>query len=198
MKGSASAGDTITVFDIIQYHYCPRKIYFLRTLEVPANIRRKMDYGKMIHEKEFRRVLERKQIYGFSRDEVEEILQNIYLEAPEIGLRGKLDVALKLRDSELIPVDTKYTDEVILHRRYRKQLHAYALLLDHEFGTQVKRGIIYYSKQREPLIVEITDEDKQAILRDIANIHKIIASEEIPRPNPNRCGYCEVKKYCVP
>jgi CRISPR-associated exonuclease Cas4 len=198
MKGSAYAGDSITVSDIIQYHYCPRKIYFLRVMEIPASIRRKMEYGSEIHEKEMRRMTERKLIYGFSRDEVEEVMKNMQIEAQKVGLRGKLDVALRLRSGEILPVDTKYTDEVLLHRRYLKQLYAYALLLDHEFGTEVRRGVIYFSKQREPRTVEITDEDKQGVLRDIAQIRRIIASEEIPRPNPERCGYCEVKKYCAP
>jgi len=198
MRGSASAGDSVTVSDIIQYHYCPRKVYFLRTLEVPAPVRRKMEYGAEIHEREHRRMTERKRIYGFPRDEVEEVMRNLQIEAEGIGLRGKLDVALRLRGGEVLPVDTKYTDEVILHRRYLKQLYAYALLLEDEFGTDVRRGVVYFSKQREPRTVEITDEDKQGVLRDIAQIRRMIASEEIPRPNPERCGYCEVKKYCVP
>jgi len=198
MRGSVSAGDSITVSDVIQYHYCPRKIYFLRVLEVPAPAKRKMDYGSKIHEKERRRMMERKLIYGFERDEVEEVMQNLQIEAKEIGLRGKLDVALRLRVGEFLPVDTKYTDEVILHRRYLKQLYAYALLLDHEFRTDVRRGVVYFSKQRAPRTVEISDEDKRGILRDITQIRRIIASEEIPRPNTERCGYCEVKSYCIP
>lgn len=197
MKDSDYAGDSITVSDIIQYHYCPRKVYFLRTLEVPVPVRKKMEYGSEIHEKEMRRMTERKRIYGFPRDEVDEVMRNIQIEA-EIGLRGKPDVALRLRSGEILPVDTKYTDEVLLHRRYLKQLYAYALLLEDEFETDVRRGVVYFSKQREPRTVEITDEDKQGVLRDIAQIRRIIASEEVPRPNPERCGYCEVKKYCAP
>lgn len=197
MKDSACAGDSITVSDIIQYHYCPRKIYFLRTLEVPAPARRKMEYGAEIHERERRRMTERKRIYGFARDEVEVVMSNVQIEAGRIGLRGRLDVALRLRDGEILPVETKYTDEAILHRRYLKQLYAYALLLDHELRTGVRRGVVYFSKQREARTVEISDEDKQGVLRDVVLIRRIIASEEIPRPNPERCGYCEVRKYCV-
>ena len=62
----------------------------------------------------------------------------------------------------------------------------------------VTRGVIYFSKQMEPRIVDITHEDKQTIVRDIEHIRNMIASEEVPRQNPSRCGYCEVKKYCSP
>ena len=198
MRDSTFAGDTITVFDIIQYHYCPRKVYFLKVMGVPAPVRRKMAYGSEIHEKERRRMMERKLVYGFDREKVDEVMQNLQIEAEEIGLRGKLDVALRLKSGEIVPVDTKYTDEAVVRRQYRKQLHAYALLLDHHFETNVRRGIIYFSKQREPRIIDISHKDKEGILRDIVNIRHLRLSEEIPRAvSPDKCRYCEVKKYCV-
>lgn len=55
----------------------------------------------------------------------------------------------------------------------------------------MRRGIIYFSKQRKPRTVEISDRVKHGVLRDVAQIRRIIASEEMPRPNPERCGYCE-------
>jgi len=198
MKGSTFDGDSITVGDIVQFFYCPRKVYFLKTLGVPVVVRRKMEYGKEVHELEERRMLERKQIYGFDRDEVEEVLQGLQIEAPEIGLRGKVDVALRLRSGEFVPVDTKFTDVVEVQLQYRKQLHAYALLLDYWFKTRVKRGVLYFAQQREVRTIEISEEDKEALKRSIDQIKKIISSEVTPRRvSPEKCQYCEVKKYCV-
>ena len=197
MKDSAFDGD-VTVFDIVQYHYCPRKVYFLRVMEVPASVRRKMEYGEEIHSKERRRMLERKSIYGFPREEVEEVYQSLELEAREIGLRGKLDVALRLKSGEFIPVDTKYTDEVSLQRQYLKQIYAYAILLEKRYGGEVTRGVIYFSKQMESRVVEVSHEDKQGVIRDIERIRSMIAKEAIPQAvSPEKCGYCEVKKYCI-
>jgi len=198
MRGSTYDGDSITVGDIVQYFYCPRKVYFLKTLGVPVVVRHKMEYGKEVHELEERRMLERKQIYGFERDKIEEVLQGLQIEAPEIGLRGKVDVALRLRTGEFIPVDTKFTDVVDVQLQYRKQLHAYALLLDYRFGTRVKQGVLYFSQQHESRVVEISEEDKMALRRSIDQIKRIIASETTPRRvAPEKCQYCEVKKYCV-
>jgi CRISPR-associated exonuclease Cas4 len=198
MKGSTSAGDSITVFDIVQYHYCPRKVYFLRVLGVPVVVRKKMEYGREIHDRERRRMIERKQIYGFERELIEEVLQRLRIEASEISLRGQVDVALKLKTGEFLPVDTKYTDEVAVQRQYRRQLHAYALLLDHRFKTNVTRGVIYFAKQHRIRVVKITNEDKKSLLRDIDHIKRMISSEVIPkRVSQEKCGYCEVKKYCT-
>jgi len=54
----------------------------------------------------------------------------------------------------------------------------------------VTKGIIYFSKQVKSRMVEISREDEQGVLRDIERIRSMIAREEIPRPNPERCGYC--------
>jgi CRISPR-associated exonuclease Cas4 len=198
MRGSIFAGDSITVFDIVQYHYCPRKVYFLRVLGVPVVVRKKMEYGQEVHDKERRRIMERKRVYGFDRELVEEVFQNLMIEAPEVGLRGQVDVALKLKSGEVLPVDTKFTDKVVVQRQYRKQLHAYALLLDYRFDTKVTRGIIYFSKQHKTRIVEVTSEDKKALQRDIENINEMITNETTPKKvHQQKCKYCEVQKYCI-
>jgi|GEM_PF-1159133 len=150
MRGSTLGGEAITVSDIVQYYYCPRKVYFLRVLGVPVVVRRKMEFGKETHERERRRVTERDKVYGFDREEVAEVLEGLQIEALDIGLRGKVDVALRLRSGEILPVDTKFTDHVVVQRQYRKQLHAYALLLDYRFGVNVTRAS-YTSPSRDAL-----------------------------------------------
>jgi len=198
MKGSTSDGDSITVFDIVQYYYCPRKVYFLRVLGVPVAVRRKMEYGREIHDRERRRMTERNRIYGFKRELVEEVIQQLRIEAPEIGLSGQVDVALRLKTGEYLPVDTKYTDEIEVQRQYRKQLQAYAMLLDSKFKTNVARGIIYFAKQHQLRLVKITGEDKKSLLREVEAIRRMFSEESAPaKVSPEKCSYCEVKKYCA-
>ncbi len=198
MRGSTYAGDGLTVSDIVQYYYCPRKVYFLRVMDVPAGVRRKMEYGDEEHEREKRRMLERREIYGFERGDVAEVLLDLQVESRRLGLRGKLDAALRMKDGELLPVENKYTDFAVPQRHYLKQLYSYALLLEEWDGRAVKRGIIYFSQQKKPVIVEITSEDKESIMRDIQAIERMLASEEPPRAvSPEKCRYCEVEKYCI-
>lgn len=200
MRDSTSAGEevTVTVFDLLQYFYCPRKVYFLRVMGVPVKIKRKMKYGQKIQQREERRMKERKRIYGLEREEIERVMQKVQIEDSKIGLSGQVDTVLKLDSGEFIPVDTKYTDHMKIYRSFKKQIVAYALLLDHHFNVNTGRGIIFFAKQKKSLEVNITDGDKKHILRDIKRIQSLIKSEKIPRKaTSEKCGYCEVKKYCV-
>jgi len=198
MRGSTYAGESVTVADVVQYHYCPRKVYFLRVMDVPAGVRRKMEYGDEVHEREKRRMMERVDLYGFDKDEVAETIQDLQIESLTLRLRGKLDVVISLRNGELIPVDTKYTDSTVPQRQYLKQLCAYALLLEEWGKKPVKRGLIYFSQQKKIHSIDISHEDKESIKRDVKIIEKMLDSESPPRPvSPEKCRYCEVKKYCV-
>jgi len=189
---------TVTVFDISQYFYCPRKVYYLRVLGVPAPTRKKMELGRDEQRREEDRLAERKTVYGFPRERVKEVVYRPYLEAPEIGLAGQLDAYLRMDDEELIPVDSKYTETVAIKRQYRKQLVAYAVLLDHVYGARVKRSILYFPQQKEAVEVPVSEEDKWYLINDIKIIKQILTGEKIPRKSAEeRCGYCEVKKYCV-
>lgn len=200
MKDSTCDGRvlTITVFDIAQYFYCPRKVYYLRVLGVPAKARRKMELGAEEQSQEEDRLTERKKIYGFERDCVEEVMHRLYLENPRIGLAGQIDTVLRLKGGELIPVDSKYTDAIKVYRGYKKQLVAYALLLDYAFNVRTRRGILYFPQQKKVEEVPLTEEDKRFLIRDVEAIKRILEEERLPsKVTEERCGYCEVKRYCV-
>ena len=198
MKDSISDGKPIiTAWDISQYHYCKRKIYFLKVLGIPAPPRRKMKYGARIDETEGKRMMERKTIYGFKREEIERVIEKLHLYDEELGLEGIIDQTLFLKTGEIIPVDVKYTDIPLVQRQHRKQLIAYAILLEKEYNTAVRRGIIYLTKQRKNLEVSITWSEKKNLIKDLEMIRKLIKSEKIPRKtSASKCEYCEVKRFC--
>lgn len=188
----------LSVFDLGQYYYCPRKVYFLRVMEVPIVIKKKMNYGREEQEKERKRVIERKDVFGFKREEVEEVIEKLHIESKKIGLVGNIDIVLRLKNGEIIPVDIKYSDFVFAQRHWKKQLTAYSMLLDEKFNCKVSRGIIYFSEQNESLFVEITEEDKNFVLMDLEKIRELFRTESIPRKtDEGKCKYCEVIKYCV-
>ncbi len=184
--------------DLAQYYYCPRKVYFLKTLEVPFQYKPKMKLGKEEEKKERKRFLERKKIFGIDREEVEETIFKVYLENQEIGLCGIIDTLLLLDDGSMLPIEIKYTDFVSVRRHWKKQLTAYAILLDKEYDAEVDKGFIYYPEQNESRVVEIDQEDKEFLLLDVERVRELIESERIPRKvSEKKCGYCEVKRYCV-
>ncbi|MDM7918114.1 MAG: Dna2/Cas4 domain-containing protein, partial [Methanosarcina sp.] len=70
------------VSDISQYFYCPRKLYFTSVLGLKLKPRHKMEFGKEEHEKEHRRVSERRTVYGFPKKDVQNIFHNMAVGVP--------------------------------------------------------------------------------------------------------------------
>jgi len=95
-------------------------------------------------------------------------------------------------------VGSKYTDALAVQRGFRKQLVAYALLLDHGFDAVTKRGILYFPQQKKVHEAPITEEDKRFLVKDLEAIRRILAEERLPtKVSKEKCGYCEVRRYCV-
>jgi CRISPR-associated exonuclease Cas4 len=185
----------VSVSDLVQYAYCPRKVYFSKVLGLGVVSRRKMDFGKKEHEREHRRSKERKMVYGFDRKDVKKVIHSVYVEHEEIGLYGQVDTVLEFEDGSLVPVEVKYSDFATVFKNWRKQLVAYGLLLEEKFGKKVEKGVLYFPKQKERIDVDITIEDKEFLIRDIERIRSLVRSEKMPRGR-NRCGYCEMRKFC--
>ncbi len=190
--------EMLQVSDITQYFYCPRKVYFMRTLGIKVPARHKMDTGKEEHSREHRRVKERKTVYGFKPEEIVKVLHQLPVEAPEYRLHGRVDTVLVLQDDEVVPVDVKYSDFMEVKRNWKKQLVAYALLLETKFGKKVKRGFLYFPSKKDKIEVKISEEDKRAIIKDIEQILELIKSEKMPPVHQgNKCNYCEMRKFCA-
>jgi len=197
MNPSTFDGDYLTVTDISQYYYCPRKLYFIRTLGITQVPKKKMELSKKEHDREDKRQTERKEIYGFKKEEVKEVLKKVKVEDHELKLRGILDYVLVLNNGEMLPVEIKYTDYPSPSLRWRKQLFAYSLLLDSTFTTTIKRAILYFSIQNIHEIIEVSPSDKNLIKEDIKKMRQLIASESIPnKVDDSKCSYCEMKKFC--
>jgi len=84
-------------------------------------------------------------------------------------------------------------------KHWKKQITSYSLLIEGEYEVEeVSRGVIYFPEQNEPISVDITQEDKEFLLKDIERIRDLIESERVPRKvSEKKCSYCEVKRYCV-
>ncbi len=169
----------------------------MKTLGLKIRSRPKMDMGKEEHEKEHRRVKERKTIYGFSEEEVSKVIHDLMLEDPQIGLYGIIDTVVVLKTGEIIPVDVKYSNATSVKINWKKQLIAYSLLLESRFNTLVKKGIIYLPAQHKQLQIDINIEAKEVVKQDILKIAELVRSEKMPNVSKgNQCNYCEMKKFC--
>nr|MDO8098760.1 CRISPR-associated protein Cas4 [Candidatus Njordarchaeota archaeon] len=188
----------LTVTDITQYYYCPRKFYFLKVLQVPYTTRRKMEVGKEEQERERKRLKERKDRFGYPPEQIQNIVTTQYIESPQLGLAGQIDLTLELKDGTLVPVEIKYTDTPTIQRQWKKQLTAYTLLLEHKHNKKVTKALLYFTEQNKTIPVEITEEDKTFLKKDIERLNHLLKSELVPRRTDEaKCRYCEVARYCT-
>jgi len=178
----------IDVSDIVQYLYCPRKLYFIRVMGLRIT-KPKMDVGRKIHEN-VAKSLKRRKIEG-------EILENVYLESQKYGIKGCVDAIIK-RGEEYIPVDVKYSRFKSLFYHWKMQLVAYAVLVEENFGCKVKRAYVYLTEGKDWIEVEITPGDREALMKIIRKVEEIIREERYPRASKSKkCNYCEVSRFCV-
>jgi CRISPR-associated protein Cas4 len=196
MKVSGRGGE-FSVWELFTFIYCPREFYLYRKLGLKPPPLKKMVLSKEQHEKEGKRVERRKDIYGIPASEVMEILHDVPVEDPELGLYGKIDTVLRLKSGEFLPVEVKYSDLNYLTRAWRKQMIAYVTLLERKLSKPVSRGIFYLLPRRHVLWVKVQPEEKAELKRDVERMRKIADSDSIPAVvDVSRCKYCEMMKYC--
>jgi len=189
--------DWIQVSDITQFFYCPRKVYFRRVLGINVASRAKMELGRQEHEKEHERAEHRKDVYGIDRNDIERVSHDVMIESSKLGLYGRIDSVVFLKSGEVVPVEVKYTRTPRVSRNWRKQIVAYALLLEDVHHTHVRRGIFYFQAQKRSTWVDITHEDKEALKGDIERIRQMMQSEKMPIAKKGKqCRYCEMERFC--
>ncbi|OPY55370.1 MAG: CRISPR-associated exonuclease Cas4 [Methanosaeta sp. PtaU1.Bin112] len=190
----------ITVSDVKQYQYCPRIIYFDHVLHVPKPPDQKLETGKEKHDAITSREKRRKGalFYDPQLDRAEKMFR-VALESSTLGLRGILDYLVKT-NREFIPVDYKFghSNKGGVHLNHKYQLTAYALLVEENYKTIVRRGFVHYSKDRVNVQIDLNDEIRNRALKMIREIGQII-EDEIEPPctrNRGRCTDCEYGRYC--
>lgn len=187
----------------MQYLYCPRKVYFLKVAGIRI-AKPKMEEGRTVQEN-VKGTLER-----FAEQLGGELQTNVYLESARLGLKGVLDALILIGGEEegtgkeksgewerAYPVDVKLSKFQSVSYAWKMQLTAYASLVEENFGVCVKKGYIYLVGKRF-LDVEIDAESKRRLRKIVKDVESVIVEEKYPRAaRSKKCGYCEVKDFCV-
>ena len=183
----------IDVNDVVQYLYCPRKVYFMK-LGIKTT-RPKMEMGKEVHREIYAKLRRKKRWKNVEGADIE-IIENVYLESERYGIKGYVDLILKAGE-ELLPVDIKYTKFRDIFYGWKMQIVAYGVLIEENFNCLVRRGFIYLVDSKDWIEVEVLPEDRKALERIVNRVRKIIASEEFPTVSKSKkCNYCEMSKLC--
>ncbi len=202
LRGSDVAEFVVSVTDVKHYVYCPRLVYFDRVLHATPVFGSQQEEGKESHEAYVGKELRRKDAIYYSPEFVgaEKLLFNP-LSSDALGLQGNVDLIIKTAKGEFVPVEYKNmrSDDGRVCMDHKYQLVAYALLIEENFGTIVKRGFVNYLPETLILQFEITPTMKSHVKRVLGHIKRIIQDEELPpiHVTKHKCqGGCGHKQTC--
>ncbi|MGQ9494560.1 MAG: CRISPR-associated protein Cas4 [Anaerolineae bacterium] len=188
------------VSDLKQYFFCPRIVYYHYCLPLIRPITLKMQAGREEGENEQLRE-ERRSLKTYHLRQGERSF-DLLLSSPQLGLHGRLDLAIKTDDNpnrmmEAIPVDYKLTPgRIVTH--FVLQIVAYGMLLEETWNIPVRRGFLYLIPARKAREITITDELRHQVQVALEAMRHIVAHEAMPPPPRRRgkCRVCEFRRFC--
>ncbi|MCU0491507.1 MAG: CRISPR-associated protein Cas4, partial [Chloroflexaceae bacterium] len=158
------------VTDLKQWSYCPRIVYYRFCLPEIRPVTTGMRHGILQHgdeaDRETRRSL---RTYGLAAGER---VSDLFLASERLNMRGRLDLAIAVPEraspgAEAIVVEYK-DSESINQSHFKRQLAAYAMLLEEAWGLPVKRGFLYSIPLRKATAVPITPALRQQVQQALA------------------------------
>jgi len=196
------AESSVSVTDIKHYIYCPRLVYFDKVLHATPIFGSQQEDSKELHEDYVKKELRRKEAIYYSPEFVgaEKLLFTSF-SSGVLELQGNVDCIIRTVKEEYIPVEYKNmsSDKGKVCMDHKYQLAGYALLIEENFKTVVKRGFVNYLPETLILQIEITPTMKSYVKRVLGYIKRIIKDEELPpiRVAKQKCtGGCGHKQTC--
>jgi len=193
---SEEAEGYITVVEVKHYAYCPRIVYFTHALHLDERVTEAMEEGSTQHDEATIAPL-------IAKLKALKVLKGVELASSKLKVRGRPDYIIVTRHHEYIPVEVKWAEPTPtgqVKHDHKLQLAAYAILIEENYNTVVKRAAIHYTRASKTLTIPITHDLKQQAIRTINEIHRVIGSEQPPPPLKDRdkCRNCGFKQYCLP
>ena len=184
----------LLVSDLRQYTYCPRIVFYRYCLPTVRPTTFKMEAGQVAHRDEADRE-KRRSLRTYRLGDGERVFDE-WLEDEELGLRGKLDMAITRRD-EVIPVEYKHSPGRLGHHVIL-QLVGYGLLLERWRGVPAQRGFVYYIPARRAREIPFDVDLKREVHDLVTGIEAMVEAERTPPPTPqrSRCEICEFRRFC--
>lgn len=187
----------LTMKDLMNYHYCPRIVYFESVLKVPQATTVKELKGRELHFTFTKTSRRNKIVKDFPKFFKK---YGLFLESKDLNFRTVIDCVIINKDkNEAFPIEYKYSNKPKkLYNSQKIQLFAECLLIKEKFGYFTPSAFIKFEKSGDLVRIEITDADLIRVEDTIKNIDKIISTEVMPEPTPYRkkCKVCCYMKLC--
>ena len=180
--------------DLKQWTYCPRIVYYAYFMPSIRPETYLMIEGKLAHEEEELREV-RRSLRRYGLDKARRHLR-VEVQDAELGVSGRIDLVLQLT-GEIIPVEYKL-DTNRFQQHHRVQLAVYALLLEANGWTPIRRGFLYSIRTKRAEEVRMTRRLLSQARTMISEVRDMITSEHMPDPPRSRgkCVNCEFRRFC--
>jgi CRISPR-associated exonuclease Cas4 len=192
---SSSEEGGFTVVDLKRYAYCPRIVFITSVLHLDEKTSEAMEVGGEEHDERFITPL-------LARLHASKVMRSLELESRRLGFIGKIDYIIVTKNRELVPIEVKWSDSLGGKAKWdhRVQLAAYALLLEENLGSSVKRGYVYYLRDRRLVEVLIDEDMKSIVKRILTRMHEMVLEDRDPgiRVPLSKCRNCGYLSYCRP
>ena len=132
---------------------------------------------------------ELERVHGYERERM------MYSE--KLNLSGSVD-KLIIADEEVIPcmIKTGKSPGYGVWRSDRVQLAAYAMLIEDEIGSIVKRGFVEYIREAEFRVTQIRRSDRAEALQILKQVRRIKQGAFPDKGRNAPCENCVYSKYC--
>lgn len=188
------------VTDVKQWHYCGRIVWYRFCWPDIRPVTALMEAGVRSHRVEVGREERRSlRTYGLTMGER---AFDMPLQSAELGLRGRLDLAIAMPDrrsagAEGVVVEYKDT-ETAAGQHHKVQLAAYALLLEETWKLPVPRGFVYHLPTRKVEEIRFTETLRRKVGVTVEAMREAVVGETMPPPPSSRrmCVSCEFRRFC--
>jgi CRISPR-associated exonuclease Cas4 len=184
----------VTAGEVKNWFYCRRVVYYRRKMAEASQATFKMEEAlraqDLIERLETRRTLAAYGVEDYERR------FGVWLNSPELGASGKLDLLL-VGPSEAIPVDFKLTAGDP-GENLRMQLALYAALVADRLRLPVSRGFLYRIPDDRLFEVALGSEMQARAVVAVAAVRTMEEDDMLPEPTPirGRCTDCEYANFC--
>lgn len=202
MKSSQSFFDEfeyyITPSDMIEFLYCKRFIYYMKSLAIPQfeENRFKVQKGRAVHE---RKENENKQYLRKKLGVVDKKI-DVDLYSKTFKIKGIVDEVVTLEDGSMAALGYKFAkyDEVI-YKTYKTQMLLYSLMIKEMYDCKVNKSFLVYTRSNNLVKeVEVNVKDLDKLKKDIKEYFKVV-KEYFPKATSSkaRCIDCCYKNICI-
>lgn len=197
----------ISIFEVIDYIYCPRIIYYEKTLKISESKMEafKEEEKKRLEEKGMinrRWVWDRLKLRKHSINNLEQWTNkefNKELYSQKYHFHGKLDEILYLDEGTIVPLyyhNSKYTARE--DEQYKNLMTLFSMLIEENYQIECQKGYILFLNDSSLKKIECTTKDFENIKQYIAKTLELIETEKYPleAEGGTKCRDCYYKKIC--